>query len=209
MASVKNHIRLIWILVFLLSILLAGCSSLYRSLIQRLTPSPSPFWPTETSTVIAGPNSVPFETPAQVVDCAYVWSNRSLPGLSSEINQTFRSQGYPEVEIEATAYGEDCLDPNTNKVVQFSAMQTDFYLNVAIENTNNPSVLGEWVEKILHVLEAFPPGVIPGPNPGYIGINFISGQNTTNLWFPRSKGEGLLREGLRGGELYEALLGSQ
>jgi hypothetical protein len=205
MRKAKYPAILAFISLFWLGVSLAGCSSFYQSLAKRLTPSPSPFLLTATVEAMIDPMVASLEAPTPAIDCAFVWSNHSLPEVSSEINQAFRQEGFPEVEVEASAYGEDCLNPETNQIVRFVAMQTDFYINVSVEGINNSQVMGEWVERSVRILEAFPPGKVPGPNAGYIGISFTSGLENENLWFARSKAKNLIEEGLKGSELYEAL----
>lgn len=205
MRKVKHIAALAFIPLFFLGLTLAGCSSIYRSLVQRLTPSPSPFLLTATVEAVIDPNVASLEAPTSAIDCAFVWSNHSLPEVSSEINRTFRQDGFPEVEVEASAYGEDCLNPETNQIVRFLARQTDFYIKVSVEGSNSPQVMGEWVERCVRIIEAFPPEKLPGTVAGYIGISFTSSLENENLWFPRSKAKNLIEEGLKGSELYEAL----
>jgi hypothetical protein len=147
------------------------------------------------------------DTPQPVqVNCAYVWSTRSLPDLSRQVTVAFHKQGMPEVEVDASAYGEDCINSSTNEVVRFSAMQTDFFIAIVIPDPGDIEALGEWIEKIYQVLEEFPAGgELPGPNPGYIGITFSNGGEQANLWFRRTAGEQALAEGLRGSALYDVL----
>lgn len=183
-------------------LLTAGCAPDLDSLAARLTPSPTFARSTETSTVTETPTENP-------VTCVYVWSNRSLPDVSTEINQAFRRLGLVEVEAEAFAYGEDCLDSETNRVVRFLAMQTDVSFTVAVERIDDPQFLGEWVERITMVMDDFEPGTIPGSNPGYFGITFLSGSETLDLWFSRTRVNNLLKEGVRGADLLEALQLSQ
>lgn len=191
--------RSIWkgvALVMFIGLLLSGCSA--------------PQWPfsspTNTPGLVATLTPLPTETDTPAtVNCAYVWSNRSLPEVTSQLNQAFRTSGLAEVEGEATAYGEDCFDSETNQVVQFLAVQTDFFVSVQVDQIEDPQELGEWVEKIMRVLRDFPPGQVPGLNPGYVGMTFTAGSQTANLWFRRSEADQLLQEGLRGSSLYDAL----
>jgi hypothetical protein len=191
--------------------LLAGCSSWYASLAARLTPSPSASFSinTQTAPVPEAAAAVETATPPDPADCAFVWSNRTLPDLSTEVNKAFRDQGYAEVQVEASAYGEDCLNTQTNAVVRFSALQTDFFVTVALDAVNDPQEMGEWVETVMRVLEAFPPGKAPGPNPGYVGVAFTDGTESVDLWFTRTRAANLVKEGLSGGELYDALISAQ
>ncbi len=192
--------RSIWkgvALVMFLGLLLSGCGAP-----QWLFPGP-----TETPVAVAIPTPLPTgtDTPPAPGSCAYVWSSRSLPDVTSQLNQAFRTSGLAEAEAEATAYGEDCFDSETNQVVQFLAMQTDFFVRVQVDRIDDPQALGEWVEKIMRVLKDFSPGQVPGPNPGYVGMTFTAGSETANLWFRRSDADQLLQQGLRGSSLYDAL----
>jgi hypothetical protein len=161
-----------------------------------------------TPTLMATDTFVPEETGTpdpSGFNCAYVWSARDLPDVAREVTSAFRAQGMPEVEVQASAYGEDCIEPVTNEVVGFSTMQTDLYFAVVVPDTSNTQLMGEWIEKIYQVLEMFPPDVLPGANPGYIEITFSSGVEPVNLWFYRPDGERALSEGLRASDLFDAL----
>jgi hypothetical protein len=178
-------------------ILLTGCGSLAaRTLI-----------PVSTLTApVVSPVPIDMETaPAVEVECAFVWSNRTLVEEAQQVDAAFMEAGMSPVEVQASAYGEDCLDSETNQVVRFTPMQTDFYLTIPVESTADVQQMGDWVERSMRVLESFPPGQVPGPNPGYVGITFGDGTETVNLWFLRSQAKSLMDEGLRGGELFEAL----
>jgi len=175
---------------------LSGCGVLDPSLfIFTSTPALLPVItpaPTQTET-------------AEAVNCVSVWSTRLLPDVSLELNQAFRQSGMSEIEAEASTYGEDCIDPDTHQVVRFLAMQTDFFFNVSTGQVDDPQVFGEWVEKIMRVLDSFSPGQVPGSNPGLVEISFSGGTQTTILRFRRSNAESLLQDGLKGSALYDAL----
>jgi hypothetical protein len=191
------------LLLLVVAALLAACSALPVNLPGRPTNTP-PVIPTVTAT--PEPTSTPTVDPAR---CAYVWSNRSQPELSQAVNQAFRDAGMQDVEAVASAYGEDCLDPETNTVVKFLAMQTDFYIGVNVISISDGQLMGEWIEKIVRVIEQIPRDSIPGPNPGYLNITFqAEGQNglqKVTLWFPRAQAKELIENGTRGSDLYEAL----
>jgi hypothetical protein len=184
--------------LFAASTLATGCGPTVRSLVIRLTPSATFVQPTETPPATQQPD-------LGQMNCAFVFSSREQKDVSTEVNQAFKTIGLDEVEVEASAYGEDCLDSETNQVIGFSAMQTDFYFNILVENTQDKQFLGEWIERINGVMAEFPPGKVPGPNPGYYGIVFTNGSETVNMWFPREKAENLIDEGVLGSELVDAL----
>lgn len=163
--------------------------------------------PTETATALPTVTETPgpTETPAPPENCAYVWSNRSLPEATLLINQALLDAGIPEVDGQASAYGEDCLDPETNTVVAFRTMQTDFYFSVAMPDLADTQEMGEITEAVLRALDSLPADRVPGPNPGYVGITFGDGSQTSSLWFPRSQGKELMKQNVSGSALFEAL----
>jgi hypothetical protein len=187
---------------------LSGCASVFATLAARLTPAPMNQMPITPAAALATTLPVGVTETATLPEiCAFVWSSRSLPDVSTEINQAFRKEGLGEVEVEASAYGENCVDPNTNQVARFSALQTDFFLNIALDSVEDHQVLGEWIEKSMRVLNQYPPGKVPGPNYGILGISFVSSSKTENLSFPISKCKNLIVEGLKGSDLFDALKG--
>lgn len=179
--------------------LLASCAELPQlPLASRPTATATSL---PTTTEIPGPT----ETPTPPQNCAYVWSNRSLPEVANLVNQALRDAGIPEVDGQASAYGEDCLDPETNTVVGFRTMQTDFYFSVMVQDMADTQAMGDIAEAVLRALDTMPADQIPGPNPGYVGITYDDGAQTSNLWFPRTRGTELLKQGVSGSRLFEAL----
>jgi hypothetical protein len=195
-----------WSVALLLGLGLSGCDQWVATLIARLTPSPT-LEPTHT------PGGPPFVTTAETptpelpATCAFVWSTRALPDVTTQINQVFQKMGLNEVEVNASAYGEDCLDTETNQVVRFSALQTNFDFFISLNSIADPEELGGWLERIMKVLESFAPGKVPGPVAGTVGVSFSNGTDRVDLFFSREKAVNLLKEGLRGQELFEALRG--
>jgi hypothetical protein len=189
---------LLFLMIVIVTGLLTGCDAAAERLLATLwaaTPAPTltPALPTDTP------------EPPMPETCAFVWSNRSLPDVTLALNQALSARALLTVEGQAIAYGEDCLDPVTSQVARFTAMQTDFYFSVARVDLSDTQVMGVWAEQILRVLEDFPPGEVPGPNPGYVSISFSGDGETITLWFPRKLGSDLLENGRRGSELFEAL----
>ncbi len=163
--------------------------------------------PTETATALPSATETPgpTDTPAPPENCAYVWSNRSLPEVAILINQALLDAGIPEVDGQASAYGEDCLDPATNTVVAFRTMQTDFYFGVAVSDLADTQEMGEITEAVIRALDSLPADKVPGPNLGYVGITFNDGSQTSSLWFPRTRAKDLMKQNVSGSALFEAL----
>jgi hypothetical protein len=138
-------------------------------------------------------------------DCAWAWATEPLLEETTALQEALRESGIIGVEGSAAAYGENCLDPVTNTIMRFAVMQTDFYFNVSMENPTDRQQMGEMAERLLMLVSQFPPGDVPGPNKGYIGIHYSNGIQDTHLWLRLEDAERALREGLRGEALFEAL----
>lgn len=140
----------------------------------------------------------------EYTECAFMWANEPLPELSDDFNQALKdisgAEGY------AQAYGENCVS-NEGEVVHFLAMETDFYVTLKVENLEDKQTLGELVEQVMGVLAKFPTDEIPGPQPGYVGINFETPEDEFRLWVTRTDIATALENGIRGEELFNALQG--
>jgi hypothetical protein len=180
--------------------LLAGCAVIARAI---QTPAPdATLIPTLVLDTIAPSLTV---TPADTPVCAYVEASKDAPEASSALTQAYRSADFANVDVRAEAYGENCIDTNTNRVASFSARQTDIYLSVPVQDIHDTQALGDWISRLVPVINLVPADQLPGPNPGNIAIQFTSAADTVNLWFPRQTAQGLIQKGLRGSALYEAL----
>jgi len=173
-------------------LLLTACSLLPPGL--RLPESPTPS-PTPTSTMTPG-----------YTDCGWNWATQNLPELSAEIQAAMEAAGLTGVTARAEAYGENCFDPQTSEVRFFAARETDFKVSIEVESLEDRPRLGELAEQVLIVLDGFPPGAMPGSNPGYIGIRFLDGSEELNLWFTVTDGEAARALGLHGAELLDELV---
>lgn len=185
------------LLMLLAALLLSACGlqlSVPVTTGQEVTATPPP---SETPAVT--------ETPTMPSTCAYAWTDRLLPEVSAEVNRAFTDSGLEGVDVEASAFGENCIDPVTNQVAGFTAMQTDFRISVAIDETDDTAVMGQWIETTLQVLRPYEPGVVPGPKLGYVGMTFGIGDDKVSLWFSRQEAMDLVAQGRRGSRLFEEL----
>lgn len=185
--------------LIVLSLLLAGCIGQPGLLAASATVSPAP------ATLI--PSPVVTVTPTAYKGlCAYVWANQPLVEESIALGQAVRAAGFTQVESRAAAYGENCVDMGSNAIVQFIPRQTDFFFDIAVSDATNAQAMGEWVLPLFDILKEFPPGVVPGVNPGGVEMFFQDGARTAVISFSLSRGRELISQGLRGSALYEALL---
>jgi hypothetical protein len=143
--------------------------------------------------------------PANSRNCSYVWATQPLPDLTAKVQSAFNAAGLKDIQASAQAYGENCIDPQTNKIIRFSSMETDFRITVPVADLTNIDNLGSLLEKILVVLDTFPAGKVPGPRPGNIYIFFQSGSENLNLMFTAAAGKTARSLGLHGAELLKEL----
>lgn len=155
----------------------------------------------------------PTQTPDAGMPCAFNWASQALPELSERVQAAIQAAGLKGVNARMEAFGENCYDANTNKVVSFAVMETDFHVTATVRDLNNKDDLGNLLEKILVVLDDFPVGKIPGPQPGYINISFQSSSQPTgqsaagelNIMFLVPAGKSARAQGFHGAALLEAL----
>lgn len=155
------------------------------------------------------PAAPPTETPTPTVEvsyteCGWAWATQSLPDLSAEIQSAMEAAGLTGVTARAEAYGENCVTAD-GVVDHFATMETDFRIRVEVADLNDTATLGDLAERILIVLDTYPPGIAPGPNAGYIGITYVNGETELNLWFTVYDGESARALGLHGADLYNEL----
>jgi hypothetical protein len=174
-------------LILLLSILLAACN----------LPRPIPDLRSAPITDTPGAES-------GYTECAWNWASQRLPDLSAEVQSALEAAGLTGVTATAEAFGENCIT-GTGQVDHFAAMETDFRIRIEVSDLADTAVLGDLLERILVVLDAFPPDATPGPQPGYIGVRFIHGTGDLNLWFTVASGETARAMGLHGADLFAEL----
>ena len=182
-------------------LLLANCSG---------QPTLSAVPETQTATVVVTPSPQPSVTPTEYDGlCTYVWANQALTEETVALGQAVRAAGFIEVESQATAYGENCVDMGSNAVISFIPQQTDFFFDVAVTDIKDTQVMGQWVVALFEILKKFQPGAVPGKNPGRVEFVFQDGQRSTAIDLSQARGRELIGQGLRGGALFEAILREQ
>ena len=143
--------------------------------------------------------------PANPQNCAFSWASQPLPELSAQVQSAIDAARLTGVKATAEAYGENCYDSQTNKPVSFATLETDFRISATVNDLTNKDELGNLLERILIVLDGFPVGKIPGPEPGYISISFHVRSEELNLMFMVSAGKSARAQGLHGAALFDEL----
>ena len=163
------------------------------------------------SVILLAACSLPPSTPGIVTktassqNCFYTWDSQPLPDLTAKVQSALNTAGLTGVSANVQAYGENCSDPQTNQPVRFSTLETDFNITVKGADLTDKRSLGNLLEKILVILDAFPVGKIPGPQPGNITISFQSGSDQLNLMFTVAAGKVARQQGLHGAALIDNL----
>ncbi|MCX7976807.1 MAG: hypothetical protein N2646_07005 [Bellilinea sp.] len=137
--------------------------------------------------------------------CAYIWASQSLPEESRQIEQLLNQAGMRNVRVVAEAYGENCVTAE-GQIVRFAVMQTDIRLFINVQNLSDQAELGNLTRNLLKIITDIPVTDLPGSQPGYIGMQFISEQEEVlNVWFRRDVAVELLQAGVEGEELLQKL----
>jgi hypothetical protein len=144
-------------------------------------------------------------TEAPYQPCAYNWDTQSLPDLSKQVQAAMQAAGMTDITVRAEAYGETCSGGQPSQPPSFGAMETDYRLTVKVASLTDRDKLGSQLEKILIVLDQFPVGTTPGPQSGYVGVSFQTGDDQLNLWFHRADGKSAREQSLKGAALLDQL----
>jgi len=157
------------------------------------------------STEISSPASAPpvaTANPSTAQDCGYQWANKDLPELTTSFQQSIQEL-QAEAQASAYAFGENCLRSD-GSVAGFSAMETDFNISLQVRDLTNESDLGEWIVKVMRVIEKLPKEQIQGPRPGLVSITFQSTSTQKMINFYTNKYQAL-EPGLSNPEVYQRL----
>jgi hypothetical protein len=167
---------------------------------QYFTPTPSPTL-TVTVSSTAG---------IQNAGCSYAWAHRAFPDVAALAETAFIKAEITNTTIRVDAYGEDCFDNNTNQVVGFSAMTTDFYLTVQVDadKLEDQTALYNDLMKAYAALNTIPLDKMPAL-PGYLDINWLSGGEYKRFHAMFGQIQAALDKGLSDEKFLEELGGIQ
>jgi hypothetical protein len=154
-----------------------------------------------TPNIDQSPNVATTVPPSNPQDCGYQWAQQALPELSSQFQQSIQTL-QPEAQAYAFAFGENCMHADGSAT--FLPMETDFNVTLQVSDLSNETDLGEWIVKVMQVIQNIPPDQIVGPRPGRVTISFQSGaaQQYVNFYIDQCRA---LQPGLSNAEIYKAL----
>lgn len=156
------------------------------------------------ATTFVSPTALPqpSASPPGLEACGYQWANQELPELSARFQASIQ-EIQPEAQASAFAFGENCVRAD-GSIASFSAMETDFNILLRVEDLADESDLGEWIVKVMQVVEALPQEAIVGPRPGRVSITFQSEDEQSVLHFYSDQYR-QLPTGLSSLEIYRSL----
>ena len=161
--------------------------------------SPQPVPPSPTQTPFAPPTTA---FPPSPQECGYQWAYEDLPELSSRFQDSIQAL-QPEAQANAFAFGENCIRAD-GSIATFIPMETDFNVTLQASDLAKESDLGEWIVKVMQIIENIPNEQIAGPRPGRVSIVFqsTSDQQVINFYIDQYQA---LPSGLSAEEIYQAL----
>lgn len=156
----------------------------------------------ETPHIDQPPDGPVTEAPPGTQQCAYQWAYQDLPELSSSFLQSIRDLQL-EAQAVAFAFGENCVYADGSAT--FLPMETDFNVTLQAGDLADHAELGEWIVKVMQIIEAIPPEQIQGPRPGRVSIIFEANgeQSAVNFYIDQYRALGT---GLSYAQIYQALL---
>lgn len=138
--------------------------------------------------------------------CAYVWATQPLPEVTADLQKKLIKMEVRASEVSAAAYGENCVLAD-GRVDGFVIMQTDLYFKVPVADFLDKDLLGEIARELIEFVEDIPRDTLPGPQAGYLQMNFISSTGEIqSLWFRLADGRSALEDGLQGAALFDHLM---
>lgn len=159
---------------------------------------------TAASTAVIDQPTSGFSTvaPSGPQGCGYQWANQGLPGLSKEFQKSLQLL-QPEAQANAFVFGESCVYQDGSSV--FLPMETDFSVTLQVRDLSDDSELGEWIVRVMEVVEAIPSDQIVGPRPGRVNLVFHSNGQEERINFSIDRYR-ILSPNLSSAEVYQALL---
>lgn len=118
-----------------------------------------------------GPDGALTVPPPGSQGCAYQWANQPLPELSGQFLAMLQ-QVQPAAQGSAYAFGENCIREDGSAT--FLPMETDFNITLPADSLSDEAELGDWIVKVMQVIENIPPDQIVGPRPGRVSLVFQS-----------------------------------
>lgn len=130
-----------------------------------------------TSTPSITNTSTPFFTDTPTLahaneGCGYTWAYHDDPALTEKFDKAVRDIN-PDASARAELFGEDCVYADGSSV--FSAMETDFYVQLPVDDLTNEEAFGNWIAQVMSFTTQIPEDEIQG-NDGFVEFSFIKSE---------------------------------
>jgi len=170
-----------------------------------VVPPPKIISTVSTPHIDQGPDGAVTVPPSYPQDCGYQWAQQALPELSTQFQESIRAL-QPEAQATAFGFGENCV--HTDGTSTFLPMETDFNVTLPVGDLSDDAALGEWIVKVMQVIQNIPPEQIIGPGPGRVSIFFESNGQRQGITFYINQYQALAT-GLSPAEIYQTLKSTQ
>jgi hypothetical protein len=147
------------------------------------------------------PDALTTVAPSNPQECAYQWAYQDLPQLSGDFLAAVQAL-HPRAQATAFVFGENCVHADGSTT--FIPMETDFNITLQVSDVANESDLGDWIVKVMQVIEQIPADQIVGPRPGRVSIMFQGSGEQKGVSFYLDEYRAL-PPGLSSAEIYAAL----
>lgn len=172
--------------------------------VDNSTAVPSTEAPTSVTEVSTLEDTSTEVSPSYPQGCGYQWAYKDMPELSSDFQESIQLL-QPEAQAVAFGFGEDCIHADGS--VTFIPMETDFNITLQVGDLSDDEA-GEWVLKIMQVIDTIPADQIIGPRPGRVSIIFETNGQRKGAGFYIDQYHAL-PAGLSNAEIYRALQSQQ
>jgi hypothetical protein len=98
-----------------------------------------------------------------------MWAYHDDVELSARITEAIQTIN-PSTSARAQLFGEDCVYADGHST--FSAMETDFYIQLPVEDLTIEEEFGNWIAQGMDIVLALPDAEIPGRK-GFVEFSFI------------------------------------
>src|SRR5689334_18551432 len=119
------------------------------------------------ATTITSPAEIPSLT-ATYEGCGYMWAYHDDVELSARINDSVQAIN-SAASARAQLFGEDCVFADGHST--FGAMETDFYIEMPVNDLTDEEVLGNRIRQGMDLIVAFPQTEIAGRK-GFVEFSF-------------------------------------
>ena len=148
-------------------------------LVQNLssTPQLTPTAVAEIQTALPATDTpIPTVATSSYEPCGYQWAYHNAEELGAMFDEGMRDM-HPATSGNVSFYGEDCVYADGTST--FSALETDFFVRIPVEELTNEDVLGEWISLTLQLVLELPTDMLQGK------YGFVE------FWFEKSASEQL------------------